>query len=1054
MKTGDYRTHSMVPWHPAAILLLLLPGPIFAAGVWDCLEVNASLVSPFCSSTATPARVCATQNIEYHTGASYDKQAKECTTAHKRKKQCDNDSSKCQPLTKDAWCGGRDQPCAAAADCLSYCWADCFPCNSEADCELLVDFGIAAPAGAPCWSLMNSTRSSSSAHVLRDAIARLKAQGTAAEGTVLTRRYVLSESAGFDTEADNGYAFDNITVVAGETALVLVDVWDDVGIDPMLGENELHRMVPLLAAARKLGMLIVHAPSEGKEWAGVGGVRPGELLVTGTNGTAGSASRCDAAIRLSGRTIRTVLVTGYDTNKCVVDKPCGMVSLSAQLPGAAFILLRDVTRGQYGWLRNSYFGQTASANMLELAPWRNAGAKAAGPAGPAGPAVRSALLKDLLAGFGLDAEAAALEPLALPKPSAVQIFRPAAEAVPTTPGPGERAALVVVSCASDYANDGFAARVAETRRLHLEPLLARFRASRGAAEVIHVPNGHAPDGACLPLSGESVFNTTAAFDAHLAAHSITTLFYVGFAANTDVLFGVGGMQRYYSRSRYLHLPTPAYYWVEECTIGVENAETLEGRWAEKMAIAYRQPLHSSPAGNVVTAAAVGRMLCVDAPRTGPLYQLMGTRPIRGQGDVVTDTDIDGSCGPSLIDRSGNASVTIGISLSTADLALTGRKALCFMKSVGTPWAVYQLRLGDAGAGTLEYQTANATGWATLTVPGFFKQANVTYRLVVVHAGTKVEIWRDGIKVAAAEMNPLDFTGAAALRIGSRNMPAEDWSGTIGDVLIRAGAHPPGGARLPPSELAALKDVYTACGGARWAYARGTDAVGGGAPWRFGPATDPCGEGWFGIRCDAAHAHVVQFFPNTRHSGNPLDGCALPSSFGNLTNLVHAYFSNDKTPSSMHGRIPDSFGSLTRLQCMYFSHTGIEGELPRSLERLVNLEVFLVRSNRLTGPMVDFAKLPRLRNVWFDSQKGTSVLTGNLTSLGGLRNLTFLQASNNPGLTGEMPPTLCNIDCDAGGDVGIECPAALPAGCCKRAGCGEAPRAKPPPTPSMGVCFPQ
>ena len=149
------------------------------SGVWDCLKVNTSLVSPFCASTAKPAKVCATSSIEYHTKSSFDKQAKECTTAHKRKEQCDNDASKCMPLTKDAWCGGRDQPCRAASECLSYCWADCFPCNAEADCELLVDFGIAAAAGAPCWSLTNSSitgsGSGSGGRVLRDAIARLKA---------------------------------------------------------------------------------------------------------------------------------------------------------------------------------------------------------------------------------------------------------------------------------------------------------------------------------------------------------------------------------------------------------------------------------------------------------------------------------------------------------------------------------------------------------------------------------------------------------------------------------------------------------------------------------------------------------------------------------------------------------------------------------------------------------------------------------------------------------------------------------------------------------------
>ena len=58
-------------------------------------------------------------------------------------------------------------------------------------------------------------------------------------------------------------------------------------------------------------MLVVHAPSEGREWAGLGGVLPGEVIVRGTNGTAGSPSRCDAAIRATNRSIHTVFVAGY-----------------------------------------------------------------------------------------------------------------------------------------------------------------------------------------------------------------------------------------------------------------------------------------------------------------------------------------------------------------------------------------------------------------------------------------------------------------------------------------------------------------------------------------------------------------------------------------------------------------------------------------------------------------------------------------------------------------------------------------------------------------------
>ena len=140
--------------------------------------------------------------------------------------------------------------------------------------------------------------------------------------------------------------------------------------------------------------------------------------------------------------------------------------------------------------------------------------------------------------------------------------------------------------------------------------------------------------------------------------------------------------------------------------------------------------------------------------------------------------------------------------------------------------------------------------------------------------------------------------------------------------------------------------------------------------------------------------------------------------------------------------------------MYFSHTGIGGQLPRSLENLVDLEVFLVRGNRLEGPLIDFSKLKRLKNVWFDTQAGGK-LTGTLAGLATLKNLTFLQASNNAGLSGDLPAELCKIECDAHGDPGITCQTDLPQGCCNRGVfCGKAPKARKPNPSSMGECFPQ
>ena len=121
------------------------------------------------------------------------------------------------------------------------------------------------------------------------------------------------------------------------------------------------------------------------------------------------------------------------------------------------------------------------------------------------------------------------------------------------------------------------------------------------------------------------------------------------------------------------------------------------------------------------------------------------------------------------------------------------------------------------------------------------------------------------------------------------------------------------------------------------YARGIDAVGGAAAGRAGPPRTPAGRASALSAIRRGGMWCSSF--RTRHSGNPLVGCALPPSFGNLTHLEHVLLERRDTEPDAR---PDTgeFGNLARLRCMYFSHTGIEGELPRSLEKLVNLEVFL------------------------------------------------------------------------------------------------------------------
>ena len=644
---------------------------------------------------------------------------------------------------------------------------------------------------------------------------------------VTARRYVLAEnSSTFLTEQDNRHVSETLSIDPHRTALVLIDVWDD-SKSPGLSENENTRLLPLLHVARSLGMLIIHAPSEAPEWPAID-VLPGEILVTGVDGRPGSASRCDAPILSSSRGIQHVLMAGYDTNKCIIDKPCGAVALSTELAGrASLALVRDATRGEFGWYGNAWFGQMATTEMLELGWWL--------PAPQRG--IPSVLLADLLVAAGAAANASALPNLTYPAPSADVTPRvDFATPPPLLQGARGAAALVVVSCSSDYANQGFRARVKENRARHLSPLLAawRARAPAGITHVIHAPNGHSPDGACAPLAGEDVVHTNDEFDKVVAANDIGALYYVGYAANTDMLFGAGGMQRFYSNARYLAQSPPAYFWVDEATLGLESEATLVDGWAKRAAMGYRQPLlrASRPyLANVVTATA--RALCDAAPRGGPvLYRLEGEVTLQSATDAIEVDDVSGMCGPSLV---GQPSITIELDAAPAQVGGPGAppdsKLLCLVKSVGTPFAAYQLKM-DGGSGALLYQTASAAAWSgTLaTPPRFFAAPNASVRVTVVHSGTDVAIYRDGVLVAnASGFAALDYSYTRALLVGKRH-DAEAWSGTLGNVLIRNGSWPPRAvSRLPAAELAALHDLHASCGGERWRYNLGTDAVGGGAP---------------------------------------------------------------------------------------------------------------------------------------------------------------------------------------------------------------------------------
>jgi hypothetical protein len=135
-----------------AALITALAQPMFT-----CQPVNRSLISSFChnDSALVPSHTCQDgAGFHYHTTREhFEKQAHACSTEHKRKEMCPNEPNLCRVLTFDEYCGKYDQSCSVTAECLPYCWDDCYPCNDKGDCETLEAFGVLAAPKAPCFSI-------------------------------------------------------------------------------------------------------------------------------------------------------------------------------------------------------------------------------------------------------------------------------------------------------------------------------------------------------------------------------------------------------------------------------------------------------------------------------------------------------------------------------------------------------------------------------------------------------------------------------------------------------------------------------------------------------------------------------------------------------------------------------------------------------------------------------------------------------------------------------------------------------------------------------------
>lgn len=139
-----------------------------------------------------------------------------------------------------------------------------------------------------------------------------------------------------------------------------------------------------------------------------------------------------------------------------------------------------------------------------------------------------------------------------------------------------KTALLVIDAWAYSPNDGYLKRQEENMRLKLGPLLQLAREHN--MTIIHAPHGQEIAEIPKPLPGEFVVgSSTAELDAYLKAHRITTLLYAGYASNMCILLRPTGIIKMRELGYNIIL-------VRDCTIAVEMPESLDGQWANKIAV--------------------------------------------------------------------------------------------------------------------------------------------------------------------------------------------------------------------------------------------------------------------------------------------------------------------------------------------------------------------------------------------------------------------------------------------------------------------------------------
>ena len=160
---------------------------------------------------------------------------------------------------------------------------------------------------------------------------------TKGDSVLMLRNDKNTKGIYLNTRSLNGeYKYGIRQLKLDEIALVLVDVWEshpDKNWEYRTKEHISSKMVPLINLARDYKMNIIHAPYYRKVAKEVGFLS-GEAIINFDNSL-------EFDRYLKKHNISTLLYAGYALNRCIINRPVGIIEMSKL--GYNVILIRDCT---------------------------------------------------------------------------------------------------------------------------------------------------------------------------------------------------------------------------------------------------------------------------------------------------------------------------------------------------------------------------------------------------------------------------------------------------------------------------------------------------------------------------------------------------------------------------------------------------------------------------------------------------------------------------------------------------------------------------------------